>query len=35
MAARQDAKGLDFVSYTLLLLIVAIVGEAAIAALIW
>lgn len=35
MAARQDAKRLDLVSYALVLLIVAVVAEAIIAALIW
>jgi hypothetical protein len=35
MVARQDAKRLDLVSYTLVFLVVAVVGEAILAALIW
>jgi hypothetical protein len=35
MAARQDAKRLDLVSYALVFLLIAIVAEAILAALIW
>lgn len=35
MGARQDAKGVDLLSYALFFLIVAVVAEAIVAALIW
>jgi len=35
MAARQDAKRLDLVSYTLVFLIVVVAAEAILATLIW
>jgi len=35
VAARLDAKRLDFVSYALVFLIVAVVAEIIVAALIW
>jgi hypothetical protein len=35
MAARQDAKRLDFISYALIFVIVAVVAEVVVAALIW
>ena len=35
MAAREDAKRLDFVSYALIFLLIVIAAEMIVAALVW